>query len=377
MKTDEKKLEDIPIVCDFPDVFPKDLLELPPTRKVEFRIDLIPEAMPVEKLPYCHSPWGAPVLFVKKKDGAFRMCIDYQELNKLTIKNRYNVSRIDDLFDQLQGACYFSKIDLRSVYHQLRVHESDIPETAFQTRYEHFKFTVMPFGLTNAPTVFMDLMNRFCKPYLDKFVVVFIDDILIYLKSKEEHEVHLKIILELLEKEKLYAKFSKCEFWLQERFIENFSKISKPLTLLTQKNKKFEWDDKQEEDFLTLKQKLCNAPMLGLLDGPYDFVVYCDASNQGVEYAPWIELFSDYDCKIRYHPGKANVLADTLSRKEMIKPRRVRAMSMTIYSGIKTKILEAQSEAFKDLKVPVEMLRGLDTQFERKNDDGLYFMDRI
>ncbi|GKD81763.1 putative reverse transcriptase domain-containing protein [Tanacetum coccineum] len=249
----------------------------------------------VVRSPYRHSPWGAPVLFVKKKDGSMRMCIDYRELNKLTIKNRYPLPRIDDLFDQLQGACCFSKIDLRSGYHQLRVREEDIPKTAFRTRYGHFEFTVMPFGLTNAPAIFMDLMNRVCKPYLDKFVIVFIDDILIYSKSEEEHEVHLKTILDLLQKEKLYAKFSKCEFWLQEvqflghvvnrdgihvdpskvesvknwktpessteirsflglagyyrRFIENFSKIAKPLTLLTQKNKTYVWGDKQDEAF--------------------------------------------------------------------------------------------------------------------------------
>ncbi|GKA87618.1 putative reverse transcriptase domain-containing protein [Tanacetum coccineum] len=159
---------------------------------------------------------GTLVLFVKKKDGALRMCIDYHELNKLTIKYRYPLPRINDLFDQLQGSCYFSNIDLRSGYHQLRVYEVDILKTAFRTRYGHFEFTVMPFGLTNAPTIFMDLMNRVYKPYLDKFVIVFIDDILIYSKSKEEHEVHLKIILELLKKEKSYAKFSKCEFWLKE-----------------------------------------------------------------------------------------------------------------------------------------------------------------
>ncbi|GKC30339.1 putative reverse transcriptase domain-containing protein [Tanacetum coccineum] len=155
---------------------------------------------------------GAPVLFVKKKDGSFRMCIDYCELNKLTIKNRYPLPRIDDLFDQLQGARYFSKINLQSGYHQLRVHDDDISKTAFRTRYGHFEFTVMPFGLTNAPAVFMDLMNRVCKPYLDKFVIVFIDDILIYSKTKEDHENHLRLMLDLLRKEKLYAKFSKCEF---------------------------------------------------------------------------------------------------------------------------------------------------------------------
>ncbi|GJS76084.1 putative reverse transcriptase domain-containing protein [Tanacetum coccineum] len=163
-----------------------------------------------------HSLWGASVLFVKKKDESFRMCIDYSELNKITIKNHYLLPRIVDLFDQLQGACYFSKIDHWSGYHQLRVHEDDIPNIAFRTRYGHFEFTVMPFVLTNAPAVFMDLMNRVCKPYLDKFVIVFIDDILIYSKTKEKHEVYLKLVLELLRKEKLFAKFSKCEFWLQE-----------------------------------------------------------------------------------------------------------------------------------------------------------------
>ncbi|GJR17788.1 putative reverse transcriptase domain-containing protein [Tanacetum coccineum] len=166
------------------------------------------------------SPWGAPVLFVKKKDGSFRMCIDYRELNKLTVKNRYPLPRIDDLFDQLQGLSVYSKIDLRSGYHQLRVKDEDIPKTAFRTRYGHYEFQVMPFGLTNAPAVFMDLMNRVCKPYLDKFVIVFIDDILIYSRNKEEHANHLRIILELLKKEKLYAKFSKCDFWIHiEQFL--------------------------------------------------------------------------------------------------------------------------------------------------------------
>ncbi|GJW49779.1 putative reverse transcriptase domain-containing protein [Tanacetum coccineum] len=205
-KSEKKRLEDVPIVRDFPDVSPEDLSGLPPTRQVEFQIDLVPGAAPVARAPYrlapsemkelseqlkelsdkglirpSSSPWGSPVLFVEKKDGSFRMCIDYRELNKLTVKNRYPLPRIDDLFDQLQGSSVYSKINLRSV---------------------------MPFGLTNAPAVFMDLMNRVCKPYLDKFVIVFIDDILIYSKNKKEHEEHLKQILELLKKEELYAKFS-------------------------------------------------------------------------------------------------------------------------------------------------------------------------
>ena len=154
------------------------------------------------------------MLFVKKKDGSMRLCIDYRELNKVTVKNRYPLPRIDDLFDQLQGAQVFSKIDLRSGYHQLKVRDDDVPKIAFRTHYGHYEFLVMPFGLTNAPAAFMDLMNRVFKPQLDKFVVVFIDDILIYSRSKEEHEQHLRVVLQILREKRLYAKFKKCEFWL-------------------------------------------------------------------------------------------------------------------------------------------------------------------
>ncbi|GJW39745.1 putative reverse transcriptase domain-containing protein [Tanacetum coccineum] len=255
------------------------------------------------------------------------MCIDYRELNKLTVKNHYPLPRIDDLFDQLQGSSVYSKIDLRSGYHQLRVRDEDIPKTAFRKRYGHYEFQVMPFGLTNASAVFMDLMNRVCKPYLDKFVIVFIDDILIYCHNKEEHANHLRKILELLKKEKLYAKFFKCDFWISivqfighvinsqgihvdptkievdknwaspttptevrqflglagyyQRFIKDFSKIAKSLTELTQKNK-YLWGEDQESAFQLLKQKLCEAPILALLEGNDDFVVYCDASHQGL-----------------------------------------------------------------------------------------------
>nr|GEV98427.1 putative reverse transcriptase domain-containing protein [Tanacetum cinerariifolium] len=210
------------IISDFPEVFPKDLSGISPARQVEFQIDLVPRDAPVARAPYRSSPWGAPVLFVKKKDRSFRMCIDYRELSKLTVKNRYPLPRIEDLFDQLQGSSVYSKIDLRSGYHQLRVREEDIPKTAFRTRYGNHEFQVMPFGLTNVPTVFMHLMNRVCKLYLDKFVIVFIDDILIYSKNKGEHEEHLKLILELLKKEELYAKFSKCEFWITKvQFLEH------------------------------------------------------------------------------------------------------------------------------------------------------------
>ncbi|GKA23351.1 retrotransposon protein, putative, ty3-gypsy subclass [Tanacetum coccineum] len=289
------------------------------------------------------------------------MCIDYRELNKLTVKNRYPLPRIDDLFDQLQGSSVYSKIDLRSGYHQLRVRDEDIPKTAFRTRYGHYEFQVMPFGLTNAPAVFMDLMNRVCRPYLDKFVIVFIDDILIYSKTKEEHDAHLRLILELLKKEELYAKFSlKCNFWLSKD-IES--------------------------------KRLCSAPILALPEGSENFVVYCDASHKGlcamlmqkekvIAYASrqlkiykknytthdlelgavvfalkmwrhylygtkcvvftdhkslqhilnqkelnmrqcrWLELLSNYDCELRYYPRKANVVADALSQKYRPKPLR-------------------------------------------------------
>ncbi|GKC76283.1 putative reverse transcriptase domain-containing protein [Tanacetum coccineum] len=191
-KSEEKRPEDVLVVRDFLEFFPEDSSSVPLTRQVEFQIDLVPGAA-----------LGAPVLFVKKKDGSFQMCIDYRELNKLTVKNRYPLLRIDDLFDQLQGSSVYLKVEMRSGYHQLRVREKDIPKTSFMTRYGHYEFQVMPFGLTNTPVIFMDLMNRVCKPYLDKFVIVFIDDILIYSKSKQEHEGHLKLILELLRKEEI------------------------------------------------------------------------------------------------------------------------------------------------------------------------------
>ncbi|GJY03961.1 putative reverse transcriptase domain-containing protein [Tanacetum coccineum] len=182
------------------------LLDGKPVREIEFRIELIPGAMPIAKSPYRLAPSELEELSGQLKE------LQDKELNKLTVKNRYPLPKIDDLFDQLQGSQFFSKIDLRSGYHQLRVHKDDIPKTAFRTRYRHFEFTEMPFGLTNAPAVFMDLMNMVCRPYLDNFVIVFIDDILIYSKTREEHVEHLRLVLELLKKEKLYAKFSKCEF---------------------------------------------------------------------------------------------------------------------------------------------------------------------
>ncbi|GJU13320.1 putative reverse transcriptase domain-containing protein [Tanacetum coccineum] len=213
-KSKEKRLKDVPVIRHFPKVFLDDFSGLPPPRQMKELSVQLQELLEKGFIRPSSSPWGAPVLFVKKKDGSFQMYIDYRLLNKLTIKNRYPLPRIDDLFDQLQGSSMYSKIDLRSGYHQLRIKEEDIPITTFRTRYDHFEFQVMSFGLTNAPAVFMNLMNRVCKPYLDKFIIVFIDDILIYPKDKEEHGEHLKIILELLKKEQLYAKFSMCNFWL-------------------------------------------------------------------------------------------------------------------------------------------------------------------
>ncbi|GJS90714.1 putative reverse transcriptase domain-containing protein [Tanacetum coccineum] len=455
--SDVSSIHDQPIVSEFQDVFPEELPGIPPIRDVEFNIELIPGAEPISKAPYrmapielkelkdqlqellergfirpSVSPWGAPVLFVKKKDGSMRLCIDYRELNKITIRNRYPLPRIDDLFDQLQGAKHFSKIDLRSGYHQLRVKEQDISKTAFRTRYGHYEFLVMPFGLTNAPAVFMDLMNRVFHEFLDKFVIVFIDDILVFSKSKEEHEEHLRTVLQILRQEKLYAKFSKCEFWLSKvaflghivsaegitmdpakveaitkwprptsvtevrsflglagyyrRFVEGFSRLALPLTKLMRKGEKFVWNEEREKSFEELKQRLVSSPILTLPSGSGGFQIYSDASKKGlgcvlmqhgkvISYASrqlkpyevnypthdlelaavvfalkiwrhylygescdiftdhkslkyiftqrelnmrqrrWLELLKDYDTNIQYHPGKANVVADALSRK--------------------------------------------------------------
>ena len=352
-KKQDKELRDIPIVGEYPDVFPEELSGLPPRREIEFSIEVLPGTMPTSRAPYrmapvelaelkvqlqelldkgfirpSNSPWGAPILFVKKKDGTFRLCIDYRQLNKVTVKNKYPLPRIDDLFDQFKGAQVFSKIDLRSGYHQLRIKERDVPKTAFRTRYGHYEFLVMPFGLTNAPAMFMDLMNRVFKPYLDKYVVVFIDDILVYSKSLTDHEQHLRNVLQVLRENQLYAKLSKCDFWLDRviflghvvsaegifvdpkkikailkwerptnmteirsflglagyyrRFVEGFSAIASPMTKLTRKEVKFEWSKECEQSFQELKKRLTTAPVLTLPEGQEGFIVYSDASNKGL-----------------------------------------------------------------------------------------------
>ncbi|GJW80974.1 putative reverse transcriptase domain-containing protein [Tanacetum coccineum] len=285
------------------------------------------------------------------------MCIDYRELNKLTVKNRYSLPRIDDLFDQLQGSSVYSKIELKSGYHQLRVRDEDIPKTAFRIRNGHYEFHVMPFGLTNAPAVFMDLMNGVCKPYLNKFVIVFIDDILIYSRNKVEHANHLRIILELLKKEKLYAKFSKCDFWIRivqflGHLIDSQGLHVDPAKIEAVKNWASPTTPTEIRQFLGLTgyyrrfikdfsktMLLCEAPILTVPEETTILFVYCDESHQGLgavfskaekhildqkelnmRQRRWLEFLADYDCEIRYHPGKANVVADALSRKERIKP---------------------------------------------------------
>nr|GEZ49753.1 hypothetical protein [Tanacetum cinerariifolium] len=442
----------------------EELPGIPPEREVEFGIELISGTQPISKASYRMAPtelkelkeklqelldlgyirlsvssWGAPILFMEKKDGSMRLCIDYRDLNHVTIRNRYPLPRIDDLFDQLQGAKFFSKIDLKSGYHQLRVKEQDIPKTAFCTRYGHYEFLVMPFGLTNAPDLFIDLMNRIFHEYLDKFVIVFMDDILVYSKTKEEHVEHLRIVLGTLCQEKLYVKFLKCEFWLGQvdflghivsadgitmdpakvdaitkwprpktvtkvisllglagyyrRFVEGFLRLALPLTKLMRKGEKFVWNEEREKSFKELKKRLVFASililpsgygggarrtpsyrvgdltsrevvdaitkwpspktvtevisLLGLAGFYRRFVegfsrlalsltklmrkdekfVWNEEREKSFEELKkrlkelnmrqrrWLELLKDYDTNIQYHPGKANVVADALSRK--------------------------------------------------------------
>ncbi|WMV37873.1 hypothetical protein MTR67_031258, partial [Solanum verrucosum] len=263
-------LQSIPIVNEFLDVFPDELLGIPPEREIDFAIDMLQSFIRPSA-----SPWGAPLLFVRKKDASLIMCIDYRQLNKATIKNKYPLPRIDDLFDQLQSAKHFSKIDLRPGYHQIRVQEKDVPKIGFRTRYGHFEFLVMSFGLTNAPAVFMDLMNSIFRPYLDLFVIVFIDDILVYSCSKDEHGNHLPTTLTEVRSFLGLAGYYR-------RFVEGFSSISAPLMKLTQKAAKFQWTEACEHNFQGLKDMLTSPPILALLDGSEGYAVYCDASSVGL-----------------------------------------------------------------------------------------------
>ncbi|GJV46064.1 putative reverse transcriptase domain-containing protein [Tanacetum coccineum] len=413
----EKRLEDVSIVRNFPKVFLEELPGLPPTRQVEFQIDLVPGAAPVARAPYrlvpsemqelsaqlqelsdkgyirpSSSPWGAPVLFVKNKDGSFRMCIDYRELNKFIVKNRYPLPRIDNLFGQLQGSRVYSKIDLRPGYHQLRVREEDILKMAFRTRYGQYEFQVMPFGLTNAPVVFMDLINRVYKPYLDRFMIVFIDDILIYSKSRKEHEGHLN--------EGIHVDPAK---------IESIKDWASPKTLTDIR----QFLEKEETAFQTLKQKLCSAPILALPEGSENFVVHemnytthdlelgavvfalkmwrhylygtkcvmftyykslqhiLDQKELNMRQRRWLEMLSDYNYEMRYHLGKANMVADALRRKERIKQLQVRALVMTIRLNLPKQILNAQTEAMKEENFVNEDLQGMINKLEPRADRTL------
>lgn len=343
-----------PILKEFEDVFPDELPHtLPPRRNVDHRIELEPGHQSPSRSPYrmssveleelkkqldellakghiqpSQSPFGAPVLFVKKKDGSMRLCIDYRALNKITIKNKYPLPRIDELLDQLNGAQFFSKIDLRSGYHQIRIHEDDVYKTAFRTRYGHFEFLVLPFGLTNAPATFMQLMQQIFHPYLDQFVVVYLDDILVYSKTKEEHQKHLKIVLQLLRENKLYAKLNKCELFVKQvsflghcitqdgvymdqekiksiidwpipksvtevrsflglagfyrKFIKNYSQMTSCINDLLKKHVPFVWTNKHTEAFKTIKQAVVSAPVLKTPDSSLPFVVTVDASGYAV-----------------------------------------------------------------------------------------------
>jgi hypothetical protein len=272
-------------------------------------------------------PCGYPALLLKKKDQLLRLCVDYRPLNAITIKNKYSLPHIDILFYQLAGAKVFSKVDLRLGYHQIKIHLKDVPKTAFSTRSGLYEYLVISFGLTNALAHFMYLMNFIFMSELDKFVVIFIDDILVYSKNEEEHEQHLRLILQRLRDHQLYAKFSKCAFWLKEvpflghiisaegievdsskvqevldwksprsvtqirsflrlagyycRFIPNFSKIAKPMTKLLEKEAKFKWSLQCEEAFLTLKKLLTTTPVLAQPDINKSFDVYCDAFGTG------------------------------------------------------------------------------------------------
>ncbi|KAI3758431.1 hypothetical protein L6452_05993 [Arctium lappa] len=378
-------MEEVRVVSEYPEVFPEDLTDLPPDRQVTFQVDLVPGAAPVARASYrltptkmkemmsqlpelldkgfitpSTSPWGAPVLFVKKKDRSLRMCIDYREINKLTVKNRYLIPRIDDLFDHLQGPSFFSKIDLRLGYHQLKVREEDIPKTTFRTRYGHYEFLVMPFRLTNAPATFMDLMNRVCQPYLENFLVVFIDDILVYSKTEEEHEEHLRTFLgHVVSQDGIKVDPTKVEAICSWEAPRNPSEVrsflglaSAPILALSNGMEDFivivmrpgwVWDvylcsegkyasrqlKDHESRYPTHDLELVVMVFALKIWRHYLYGTQCqiftdhkslchlfDQKELNMGQQIWMELLTDYDCKIEYHPGKANVVADALTRKE-------------------------------------------------------------
>jgi hypothetical protein len=505
------EIQDIPVVCEFMDVFPEDLSRLPLERDVEFVIELKPGTAPVSRRSYqmppneltelktqlqdllekgfirpSSSPWDCPAIIVKK-DQTLRMCVDYRSLNEVTIKNKYPLPRIDILFDQLTRARVFSKIDLRSGYHQIRIRPKDIPKTAFTTWYGLFEYRVMSFRLTNAPAHFTYLMNSVFMTEFDKFVVVFIDDILIYSKNEEEHARHLRIVLTRLREHQLYAKFSKCVFWLEEiqflghvlsakgiavvpskvkdilewkppttvhqvrsflglagyyrRFILDFSKLVKPITSLLKNDTKFSWSSRYNEAFEQLKVLLTTTSVLAQPDIEKPFDVYCDASGSGLgcvltqegrvivyasrhlrrheEHYPthdlelaavvhalkiwrhyllgniyhiytdhkslkyiftqselnmrqrrWLELIKDYELEIHYHPGKANVVADALSRKASCHCLTMKTYDITLCQEMeKLNLGMIQHRTLNHLKLESVLLqRIIDAQ---RSDEGM------
>eukprot|EP00253_Pinus_taeda_P019990 PITA_19990 len=474
-------------VQEFTDVFPEEIPGLPPRRNIDFTIELIPGVAPVSRAPYrmstpeltelkmqlqelldkeyIHpsvSPWGAPVLFVKKKDGTLWMCIDYRQLNKLTIKNQYPLPGIDELFDQVKGATVFSKIDLRSGYHQIRIKEEDIAKTAFRTRYGDYEFVVLPFGLTNAPATFMCLMNSIFHPYLDRFVLIFIDDILIYSRTIEEHHEHLRMDGIVVDPEKIKAIMG----WpvpkdvadvrsfmglagYYRRFVEGFSKVAFPITSLQKKERAFHWTPNCQKSFEQLKYLLTTAPILSIADPHKDYVVCTDASKEGLggvlmqegrviaykscklkeheqqysaydlelaavihalkmwrhyllgrkfllltdhhsltsyfshptlnaRQAWWMDFLSGFDFDIKHLQGKANRVADALSRKV----QGLYEVSITEWKNPFLDIIKeisGQDTEYQRLKQQIQQSDGKDSQQEFTTDDAgiVYFQQRI
>ncbi|KAL4334296.1 hypothetical protein GQ457_07G004020 [Hibiscus cannabinus] len=473
----EARPRDIRTVCDFPGVFPKELPGLPSDREVEFVTETHADSAPVSISPYrmapkelkelktqlqelldrgfirpSTSPWGAPMLFVKKKDKSLRMCIDYRQLNKLIVKNNYPLPRIDDLFDQLKGATVFSKIDLRSRYYQLKVREQDVLKTAFRTRYGYYEFLVIPFSLTNAPTAFMGLMNMVFHEYLDQFVVVFIDDILVYSRTEEDHDIHLRLVLQTLLENQLYAKLSKCEFWIREVVFLGHVVSSEGIRV----------DPKKVEAIVNWKQPTSVTEIrsfLGLAGYYRRFVMYSDASYVGLGYVlmqegrvvayasrklkvheknypthdielatmvfalkilryylygekcivytdhkslkylmtqkelnlrqrRWLELLKNYDLSIEYHPGKANAVADALSRKVAVELRAMFAnLSISRDGGLvaelqvkPTLIQLIREKQLCDRAMAAhvqDIAEGKPTDFRFRDEGVLCFKDRI
>ncbi|XP_041025395.1 uncharacterized protein LOC121265796 [Juglans microcarpa x Juglans regia] len=466
---EELKLEEIPIVREYPEVFPEDLSGLPPEWEVEFAIELAPGTTPLSKAPYRMAPSELAEFKEQLQDLLDK---DYKELNRVTIKNKYPLPRIDDLLDQLRGAQVFSKIDLRSGYHQLKIKAEDVPKTAFTTRYGHYEFLVMPFGLTNTPAVFIDLMNRVFHEFLDKFVVVFIDDILIYSKNKAEHEEHLRQILGTLKDKKLFAKLKKCEFWLKSIAFLGHVVSKDGISIDPGKIEAIVNWTQPTNVHEELKKRLVTTPVLAVPSERGGFVVYSDASRLGlgcvlmhlgkvIAYASrqlktyeqnypthdlelaavvfalkiwrhylygerceiytdhksskyfftqkelnmrqrrWLELVKDYDCNINYHPGKANVVADALSRKPIgpavatltTQPHLLMNLeraaievvtgdqqaliaSLTVQPALIDRIKLAQKEDFEVARLVEEVEKGNKSEFSVSEDGVLRFRKR-